>query len=251
MNKEECSQKMDELIISLASGSGSAADQLELNRLQNEYANRFLCPYEFSAERMRSLKTDAQRQYVKKVEAVVNRFINKTLKKQHSREIDEFISKCAFEMQCDESKLVHLAMEHAQFRSPYKWSYGDLEPAEREAAKRMEARVNEVIAKTRPMGAMGRLAMERFSMQPLPNPRAILKSCKCTGPTQSPKCRLHPALCKTATHDLSRTVPRASPSPKAASPKAASPKAASPKTRKSNGGKRKSKSCQRKSSNRR
>jgi len=259
MNKEECSQKMDEIIILLASGSGSAAaDQQELKRLQNEYGNRFLCPYEFSAERMRSLKTDAQRKRVKKMEAIVNRFINKILKKQHSREIDEFISKCAVEMQCDESKLVHLATEHAQFRSPYKWSFGDLEPAEREPVKRMEARVNEIIAQTirreGSMVAMGRLAMQRFSMQPLPNPRPILKACKCTGSNQSPRCRLYPALCNTATYSLTRTVPRASPSPKAASPSpkasSPSPKAASPKTKKSpskTGGKYKSKSCKRRS----
>jgi len=240
MNKEECSQKMDEIIILLTSGSGSAADELELKRLQNEYGNRFLCPYEFSAERMRSLKTDAQRNRVKKNEAIVNRFINKILKKQHSRKIDEFISKCAVEMQCDESKLVHLATEHAHFRSPYKWSFGDLEPAEREPVKRMEAMVNKIIAETirreGSMCAMGRCVMERFSMQPLPNPGAIMQACKCTGSKQSPLCKLPPALCKTATHSLSRTVPRASPSPKAASPK----------TRKSNGGKRKSNSSSRK-----
>ena len=246
MNKAECSQKMDELIILLASGSGSAADQLELNRLYKEYANKFSCPYQFSSERMRTLKPDARR-YVKKVEVVVNRFINKTLKKQHSRKIDEFITKCAFGLECDEAELVQLAIEHAQFRSQYKWSYGDLEPAEREAVMQMEARVNEIIAQTirreGPMIAMGRVAMERFSKQPLPNPRPILKACKCTGSIQSPLCRLHPALCKTDTHTLARTVPRASLSPKAAS---LSPKAASPKTRKSNGGKRKSNSSSRK-----
>ena len=248
MNKEECSQKMDEIIILLASGSGSAADELELKRLQNEYANEFRCPYQFSAERMRTLKPDAQR-YVKKVEAMVNRFINKTLKKQHSRKIDTFISKCAFEMQCDDSELWRLAIEHSQFHSPYKWSYGDLEPAERKPVKKMEARVNEIIAETilreEPTVTMGRCVMERFTAQPRPNPGAIMEACKCTGSKQSPLCRLHPALCKTANYSLARTVPRASLSPTAAS---LSPTAASPKTRKSDGGKRKRKSRKRKSS---
>ena len=265
MNKEECSQKMDELIISLA--SGSTAGRSELMRLVDEHADKFCGSYEFSAESMRS-STDAERKYVKKVEAVVNKFIvskrNKNLKKLHSLEIDKFITKCALGMQCDDYELWRLAMEHAQFRSPHKMSFALLleHESEHKVAKQLETRVNEIIAKTmqreRPMSAMSRCVMERFSMQPGPIPRAIMQSsCKCTGPKQSPNCKLPPALCKTATYSLSRTVPRIDThSPKSRSSsrsssrsrsRSSSPKAASLNTRKSAGGKLKSKSCKRRS----
>ena len=166
-------------------------------------------------------------------------------KKAHSRKMDALVVGCALGTGCDEAELVRLSMEHAhEFRCPYALADAHLRSLEtreeRESAMQLEAKVNKVIAKTirregsmGAMGAMSRCAMERFSMQPGPIPRAIMQSCKCTGPTQSPKCRLQPALCKTAVHTLSRAVPR-------------TPKASSPKTKKS-GGKHKSKSCKRRS----
>ena len=166
-------------------------------------------------------------------------------KREHSRRLDALVVGCAIGSECDEAEWVRLAIEYAhEFRCPYQLSSVHMRSletsAEQDAAKKMEAKVNKVIAKTirregsmGAMGAMSRCAMERFSMQPGPIPRAIMQSCKCTGPTQSPKCRLQPALCNTAVHTLSRAVPR-------------TPKASSPKTKKS-GGKHKSKSCKRRS----
>lgn len=158
-------------------------------------------------------------------------------KREHSRRMDALIIGCAIGSGCDEAELVHLAIEYAHaFRCPYQLSSAHMRSLEtreeQEAAKQMEANVNTVIAKTiqreRPMSAMGRLAMERLSMQPSSNLRPIMHSCKCTGPRQSSNCKMPLALCKVATHALSRTIPRM--------------EAASPKTRKSKGGNHKSKS---------
>lgn len=175
-------------------------------------------------------------------------------KREHSRRLDALVVGCAIGSGsgCDEAELVQLAVNYAhEFRCPYALSSVHMRSletsAERDAAKQMEARVNKVITKTiqreRPMGAMGRIAMERLSSQPTPNLRTVLRPCKCTGPHQSPNCKMHPALCKTAVHSLTRTVPR--------TPKK-SPKTPSPKTKKSppkhdnkHGGKNKSKSSKR------
>ena len=163
-------------------------------------------------------------------------------KPEHSRRIDALVVGCAIGSGCDEDELVRLAIEFAHnFRCPYQLSSSHMRSLEthdeREAAVQMEAKVNKVITKIiqrdgamGAMGAMGRLAMERFSMQPSPNPRDIMRPCKCAGPNQSLDCKMPVALCKTAMHAFSRTVPRI-PSPK------------SPKSRKSKGGKHKSKSC--------
>lgn len=173
-------------------------------------------------------------------------------KQAHSRKMDALVVGCALGTGCDEAELVRLAIEHAhEFRCPYALADVHLRSLEtreeRDAAMQMEAKVNKVIAKTiqreRPMGAMSQCVMERFSIQPTPNLRTIMRPCKCTGPTQSPNCRLQPAFCKTAMHTLSRTVPR---TPNKASPKK-SPRTSSPKTKKSNGGKHKSKSFKRRS----
>jgi len=174
-------------------------------------------------------------------------------KREHSRRMDALVIGCALGQGCDEAELVRLAGNYAhEFRCPYALSSVHMRSletsAERDAAKQMEARVNKVITKTiqreRPMGAMGRMAMERLSSQPTPNLRTILRPCKCTGPHQSPNCKMHPALCKTAVHSLTRTVPRSPSSPR--------PKTPSPKTKKSppkhdnkHGGKNKSKSKRR------
>ena len=173
-------------------------------------------------------------------------------KREHSRRMDALVVGCALGTGCDEAELVRLSIEYAhEFRCPYALSSVHMRSletsAEQEAAKKMEARVNTVISKTiqreRPMGAMSRMAMERFSSQPTPNLRTILRPCKCTGLHQSPNCRLRPALCKTAVHTLSRTVPRMkTPSPKAASPKT---KKSPPKHDNTHGGKHKSKSSKR------
>lgn len=181
---------------------------------------------------------------------------NQKRKREHSRKMDALVIGCALGQGCDEAELVRIAIEYAhEFRCPYTLSsihMRSLETsAEQDAAKQMEARVNKVIVKTiqreRPMGAMGRIVMERFSSQPTPNLRTIMRPCKCTGPNQSPNCKMHPALCKTAVHTLSRTVPRTpNKSPKK------SPKTPSPKTKKSppkhdnkHGGKHNSKSSKR------
>lgn len=163
--------------------------------------------------------------------------------------MDALVIGCALGQVCDEAELVQLSIEYAhEFRCPYALSsihMRSLETsAERDAAKQMEARVNKVITKTiqreRPMGAMGRIAMERLSSQPTPNLRTILRPCKCTGPHQSPNCKMHPALCKTAVHSLTRTVPRTpNKSPKTPSPKT---KKSPPKHDNKHGGKPKSKS---------
>jgi hypothetical protein len=97
--------------------------------------------------------------------------------------MDALVIGCALGQGCDEAELVQLAVNYAhEFRCPYALSslhMRSLETsAEQEAAKKMEARVNKVITKTiqreRPMGAMGRMAMERLSSQPTPNLRTIL-----------------------------------------------------------------------------
>ena len=149
-------------------------------------------------------------------------------KREHSRRMDALVIGCAIGSGCDEAELVQLAVNYAhEFRCPYALSslhMRSLETsAEQEAAKKMEARVNKVINKTiqreRPMGAMSRVVMKRLSMQPTPNLRPILHPCKCTGPHQSPNCRMHPALCKTAVHTLTRTGPRKPKTPRTYSPR--------------------------------
>ena len=180
-------------------------------------------------------------------------------KREHSRWLDALVVGCAIGSECDEAEWVRLAIEYAhEFRCPYQLSSVHMRSletsAEQEAAKKMEARVNKVIAKTiqreRPMGAMSRMAMERLSSQPTPNMWTMLRPCKCTGPHQSPNCKMHSALCKTAVHTLSRTVPRThhTPTPTPRSPSSPRPKTSSPKTKKhspKHGGKNKSKRCKR------
>lgn len=161
-------------------------------------------------------------------------------KREHSRRLDALVVGCAIGSECDEAEWVRLAIEYAhEFRCPYQLSSVHMRSletsAEQDAAKKMEAKVNKVIAKTirreGPVGAMSRIVMERFSSQPTPNLRTIMRPCKCRGSRQSPNCKMPPALCRAATHALSRTVPR-------------KPKTPSPKTKKSppkHGGRNKSK----------
>jgi hypothetical protein len=160
-------------------------------------------------------------------------------KREHSRRIDALVVGCAIGSGCDEAELVRLAIEHAhEFRCPYQLSSVHMRSletsAEQDAAKQMEAKVNKVIAKTirreGPVGAMSREIMHRLTMQSGPTPQTMMRSCKCRGSRRSPNCKMPPALCKAATHALSRTVPRDN--------------ASSPKTKKSppkHGGRNKSK----------
>lgn len=246
--KREHSKKIDALVVECAL-TGRNKDELE--QLVIKYAIDFRCPHQISAERMRSLKTDADREAVKHMEDNVNEIIGMTLKDMTkskkqlcSSKIDELVVRCALGTGCDEAELVRLAIYYAHHvGSPYALASVHLlmmeSREERDAAMQMEAKVNKVIAKTiqreRPMGAMSRLTMERFAMQSGPTPQTIMRSCKCRGSRRSPNCKMPPALCKAATHALSRTVPRDK--TKAASPKT---NVASPKTRKSDGGKRNS-----------
>lgn len=139
------------------------------------------------------------------------------MEKPLTKRIDELVVGCALDLGCDEAELVHLAIEYAhEFRRPYVLPHTHMRSLEtlkeQDVAKRMEAKVNKVIAKTirreGPMGAMSRLTMERFAMQPRPNPHTIMQSCKCKGSRRSPTCKMPAALCKATMHALSITVPR-------------------------------------------
>jgi len=167
-------------------------------------------------------------------------------KKDLGKKIDLAIALCALGEPCDEAELVRLAIEYARFRCPYLLSYVHMRSletdAERARALQLEANVNDVIRhtirrssqdkwRTMPgMAGLSRLAMERFTDQPKPLARELVRTCECSATRRSPNCKLPPHLCKYT--PLMKTVSRGkarSASPRAASPKAASPKAASPK----------------------
>lgn len=164
-------------------------------------------------------------------------------KREHSRRLDALVVGCAIGSECDEAEWVRLAIEYAhEFRCPYQLSSVHMRAletsAEQDAAKQLEAKVNKVIAKTirreGPVGAMSREIMHRLTMQSGPTPRPIMRPCKCRGSRQSPNCKMPPALCRAATHALSRTVPRThrTPTPTPKSPSSPRPKTSSPKTKK-------------------
>lgn len=138
-------------------------------------------------------------------------------KQAHSRKIDALIVACVVGSECDEAEMVRLAIEYAtMFRSPYQMSASHMRsletPEEKTAALQLEAKVNNVITKTMrqlsSMSTMGRLSMERFSMQPGSGQRPIMQSCKCTGPNRSPNCKMPSELCKFNRSTLSASVPR-------------------------------------------
>ena len=180
-------------------------------------------------------------------------------KKALSREIDAGIVGCALgDQDCDEAELVRLAIEYAtEFRCPYQLSAAHMRSletdAERGVARRLEANVNNVIRTTMRstvpgLAGMSRLVVEKFTNQPPPIPRPLVRRCNCTASHRSPRCKMPVELCKHTALHLAKLVPRqksnelpmlkpksASPKPKAASPK---PKSASPKTRKSYGGRK-------------
>lgn len=154
-------------------------------------------------------------------------------KREHSRRLDALVVGCAIGSECDEAEWVRLAIEYAhEFRCPYQLSSVHMRAletsAEQDAAKQLEAKVNKVIAKTirreGPVGAMSREIMHRLTMQSGPNPRAIMRPCKCRGSRQSPNCKMPPALCRAATHALLPLIPRSPSSPR--------PKTSPPKTKK-------------------
>jgi hypothetical protein len=195
-------------------------------------------------------------------------------KKALSKEIDAGIVACALgearDEGCDEAELVRLAIEYAnQFRCPYQLSAAHMRSletdAERGVARRLEANVNNVIRTTMRsvvpgLTGLSRIVVEKFTDQPKPFPRPLVRTCNCTASRRSPKCKMPVEFCKHTAFNFAKVVPRkkskespkpkaaspkpkaASPKPKAASPKpkAASPKpkAASPKTRKSHGGRK-------------
>ena len=139
-------------------------------------------------------------------------------KQAKSREMDALVVACALGQYCDDAELVRLAIEYAQYRSPYQISATHMRtletPEEKAVATELEAKVNNVITKTirrsGSMGTMGRLAMERFSMQPSSGQKPILQSCKCTGTNRSPDCKMPPELCKYSRSMLSASIPRKS-----------------------------------------
>jgi len=158
-----------------------------------------------------------------------------------SREIDGIIIECALNPQrCSEAGLMPLAIDFAiQFRCPYQLSgihMRSLETdAERTTALRLEAKVNGAIRMTmRTMSSgltgMSQLAVMKFTDQPKPIPRRLVRTCDCTASRRSPRCKMPVELCKHTAFELANVVPRHSAqSPKAQSPKAQSPKAQSPK----------------------
>jgi hypothetical protein len=174
-------------------------------------------------------------------------------KKALSKEIDAGIVACALgearDEGCDEAELVRLAIEYAnQFRCPYQLSAAHMRSletdAERGVARRLEANVNNVIRTTMRsvvpgLTGLSRIVVEKFTDQPKPFPRPLVRICNCTASRRSPKCKVPVEFCKHTALHLAKLVPRKKskepPKPKAASPK---PKAASPKTRKSHGGRK-------------
>jgi hypothetical protein len=167
-------------------------------------------------------------------------------KKALSREIDAIIVGCALGEACDEAELVRLAIDYATvFRCEYQLPATHMRSleteAEQEVARRLEANVNKVVKhtlrRTTPgMTGLGLLAMQRFTNQPKPIARALVRTCKCSVTRRSPRCKLPARLCKytsLATRVQRRT--KSSPSPsRSPSP---SPTNQS-KTRKSHGGQR-------------
>ena len=162
-------------------------------------------------------------------------------KKAFSNEIDGIIIGCALGQGCDEAELVRLAIEYAtMFRCPYQLSAAHMRSLEtdmeRGTALRLEANMNNVIRhtirRTTPsMAGLSRLAMQRFTDQPKPIPRELVRTCKCSATRRSPFCGMPSHLCKYT--PLHKMVPRRTKSFESSS-RASSPS----KTRKSRGGRR-------------
>jgi len=169
-------------------------------------------------------------------------------KKTLGKKIDLAIALCALGEPCDEAELVGLAIEYARFRCPYILSYVHMRSletdAERERALQLEANVNNVIRhtirrsihdewRTMPgMAGLSRLVMERFTDQPKPLARELVRTCKCSATRRSPNCKMPPNFCKYT--PLSRGKTRSA-SPKTRSARARSAtrtRSASPKTHK-------------------
>jgi hypothetical protein len=136
-----------------------------------------------------------------------------------SREIDGIIIECALNpSECSEAGLMPLAIDFAiQFRCPYQLSgihMRSLETdAERTTALRLEAKVNGAIRMTmRTMSSgltgMSQLAVMKFTDQPKPIPRRLVRTCDCTASRRSPRCKMPVELCKHTAFELANVVPR-------------------------------------------
>ena len=170
-------------------------------------------------------------------------------KKAKARDIDAIIVGCALGEPCDEAELVRLAVEYAtRFHCPYQLSAAHMRSletdAERGRALQLEANVNNVIRhaprramqdkwRSSPgMAGLSRLVMERFTDQPKPLARELVRTCKCSATRRSPNCKMPPNFCKYT--PLSRGKTRSA-SPKTRSARARSAtrtRSASPKTHK-------------------
>jgi len=144
-------------------------------------------------------------------------------KKALSKEIDAAIVGCALGEPCDEAELVRLAVEYAtRFHCPYQLSAAHMRSletdAERGRALQLEANVNNVIRhaprramqdkwRSSPgMAGLSRLVMERFTDQPKPLARELVRTCKCSATRRSPNCKMPPIFCKYT--PLMKTVSR-------------------------------------------
>lgn len=145
-------------------------------------------------------------------------------KRALSKEIDVAIVGCALGDQgCDEAELVRLAIEYAtQFRCPYQLSAAHMRSletdAERGRALQLEINVNNVIRhtmrramhdkwRTTPgMAGLSRLVLHRFTDQPKPLAREVVRTCKCSATRRSPNCKMSPIFCKYT--PLMKTVSR-------------------------------------------
>jgi hypothetical protein len=173
-------------------------------------------------------------------------------KRALSKEIDVAIALCALGEPCDEAELVRLAIEYAtRFHCPYQLSAAHMRSletdAERARALQLEVNVNNVIRqaprramydkwRSSPgMAGLSRLAMERFTDQPKPLARELVRTCKCTTTCRSPRCKMPSQFCKHTS--LAKAVPRRTKSLETRKRSSASrSRSASPsKTRKSHG----------------
>jgi hypothetical protein len=141
-------------------------------------------------------------------------------KKARTRDIDIAIVGCAMGQGCNEDELVRLAIDYAtKFHCPYQLSASHMRSletdAERETALRLEANMNKVIRhtmrRTTPgISGLGRLVMQRLTDQPKPNPREIVRTCKCSASHRSPTCDVPVELCKHTASKLAKMVSRRS-----------------------------------------
>jgi hypothetical protein len=78
--KKALSREIDGIIISCALNQG--CDETELVRLAIEFATVFRCQYEFSAENMRSMETEEERETVLRLEQKVKLVVKHTIRQR-------------------------------------------------------------------------------------------------------------------------------------------------------------------------